>query len=139
MKNLRVAIEESTARVSADDLPSVVADGPQMVQLFQNLVGNAIKFRGDRQPEISVRAVREERQWLFRVCDNGIGIESQYFERIFLIFQRLHSRTEYGGTGIGLAVCKKIVERHGGAIGVESTPGAGSTFYFTITDRGESG
>ena len=136
--NLRVAIEECDALIGRDALPIVVADASQMVQLLQNLIGNAIKFRGRRRPELFVSARRGEGRWVFGVRDNGIGIEPQYFERIFLIFQRLHSRNDYEGTGIGLAVCKKIIERHGGAIWVESTAGEGSTFYFTIPDRGES-
>ena len=105
------------------------------MQLLQNLIGNAIKFRGQSRPEIHVSAAREEGRWLFDVRDNGIGIEPQYFDKIFMIFQRLHARTQYSGTGIGLAVCKKIIERHGGAIWVESKYGEGTTFYFTIPDR----
>jgi chemotaxis family two-component system sensor kinase Cph1 len=105
--------------------------------LLQNLIGNAIKFRSDRPPEIRVAAQRQEGHWLFSVKDNGIGIEPQYSERIFQIFQRLHTRRTYPGTGIGLAICKKIVERHGGKLWVESQPGQGATFYFTIPDAEE--
>jgi len=135
---LQTSIEESAARVTADPLPTVHIDPVQMVQLLQNLIGNAIKFRGKRSPEIHIAATRELKAWQFAVTDNGIGIEPQYAERIFLIFQRLHTRREYPGTGIGLAICKKIVERHGGRIWVESTPGRGSTFYFTVPDTGEA-
>jgi two-component system, chemotaxis family, sensor kinase Cph1 len=131
--NMRVAIEESGAKVSYEALPTVMGDTTQLMQLLQNLIGNAIKFRDEnRTPEIRVGAERRDGEWLFSVSDNGIGIEEQYLERIFVIFQRLHNRTEYPGTGIGLAVCKKIVERHGGKIWVESKPYEGSTFYFTL-------
>jgi PAS domain S-box-containing protein len=130
--NLRAAIEESGASVTADPLPTVLGDETQLVQLFQNLIGNSIKFRAGRGIRVHVGAERQDGQWLFRVADNGIGIEPQYAERIFVIFQRLHSRVEYPGTGIGLAICKKIVERHGGRIWVESRAGEGSTFYFLL-------
>ena len=143
LSNLSVAIDESGAIVTHDPLPTVMADETQMLQLLQNLIGNAIKFRGEMPPEIHVGAERRAGSsqgaadtWLFSVRDNGIGIEPQYSERIFQIFQRLHSRHEYPGTGVGLAVCRRIVERHGGRIWVESTPGQGSTFYFTLPDRG---
>jgi light-regulated signal transduction histidine kinase (bacteriophytochrome) len=138
VKNLKASIDETGASVTCDELPLVNADASQMTQLLQNLIGNAIKFHGPRKPEITVSAARKGGRWEIRVVDNGIGIEPQYFERIFLIFQRLHGRAQYKGTGIGLAVCKRIVERHGGLIGVESKPGEGSVFYFTIPDRGET-
>ena len=130
--NLLKAIEESSAEVTSGELPTVMGDETQLVQLFQNLIGNAIKFRGEVPPSVRVEAERRDGEWLFSVRDNGIGIDRQYAERIFVIFQRLHGKAEYSGTGIGLAVCKKIVERHGGKIWVESEPGKGSTFYFTL-------
>lgn len=135
MANLTVAIRESGARVTTDRLPTVIADRTQITQLLQNLLGNAIKFRATRAPEIHVGVERNSGEWRFSVRDNGIGIDSQYSERIFKVFQRLHTRREYPGTGIGLAICKKIVERHGGRIWVTAQPDAGSTFHFTIPDR----
>jgi hypothetical protein len=133
LANLEVAIKESGAVITHDELPMVLGDETQLTRLLQNLIGNAIKFRKkETRPEIHVSAERTTGEWTFSVCDNGIGIAPEYFERIFMIFQRLHSREEYTGTGIGLAVCKRIVERHGGRIWVESEPRKGSTFYFTI-------
>ncbi len=132
VENLKVAIDESGAVVTRSGLPAVWADPVQIVQLFQNLIGNAIKFRGQRRPEVRVEAETRDDATTFRIRDNGIGIEPQYADRIFVIFQRLHTREEYGGNGIGLAVCKKIVERHRGRIWMESNPGQGSTFSFTI-------
>ncbi len=130
--NLNKSITESGAVVQGEALPTVVADSSQLVRLFQNLIGNAIKFRGKRAPRIVVGAKREGPDWVFTVEDNGIGIGAAHRERIFAIFQRLHTREEFRGTGIGLAICKRIVERHGGRIWVESEPGAGSRFRFTL-------
>jgi PAS domain S-box-containing protein len=133
LSNLRGAIEESGALVSHDPLPNVMADETQLVQLFQNLVGNAIKYQNPGTPRIHIAALNGGKQYRFSVQDNGLGIDPQYFERIFGMFQRLHKREEFAGTGIGLAICKKIVERHGGQISVESQPGMGSTFRFALT------
>jgi light-regulated signal transduction histidine kinase (bacteriophytochrome) len=131
--NLRGAIEQSGAQVTHDPLPRVLADQMQLTQLFQNLVGNAIKYQKPGTPKIHVSAVKEgARNWNFSVKDNGLGIEPQHFEKIFGMFQRLHKREEFDGTGIGLAICKKIVERHGGRISVDSLPGQGSTFRFAL-------
>jgi chemotaxis family two-component system sensor kinase Cph1 len=138
VRNLQLAVEESNASVTHGPLPTVLADASQLTQLFQNLVGNAIKFRSEHPPEAHVQAEQREGEWLFSVRDNGIGIEQQYAERIFLIFQRLHTRDEYPGTGIGLAICQRIVERHGGRIWVESQLGSGATFHFTIPDGGRT-
>jgi PAS domain S-box-containing protein len=134
LANLSSAIEESGALVTHDPLPAVLADETQLTQLFQNLVGNAIKYHGpSAPPRIHVSAARSaEKRWTFAVSDDGLGIASEYFERIFGMFQRLHKREEFGGTGIGLAICKRIVERHGGVISVESQPGQGSTFRFDL-------
>jgi two-component system, chemotaxis family, sensor kinase Cph1 len=132
LANLRGRIHENHARITVDPLPIVMADKTQLMQLFQNLIGNAIKFRGPDTPTVHISARREEEEWLFSVSDNGIGIDSRFFDRIFVIFQRLHTRDEYPGTGMGLAICKKIIECHRGRIWVESEVGKGSTFYFTI-------
>jgi light-regulated signal transduction histidine kinase (bacteriophytochrome) len=133
--NLSVAIQESHSLVSSADLPSVYADAGQLRQVFQNLIANAIKFCKSDAPLVHISASDLGGEWRFAVQDNGIGIEAQYAERIFVIFQRLHTRQEYAGTGIGLAVCKRIVERHGGRIWFESEPGQGSIFYFTLPKK----
>ena len=135
LERLRLAVEESGAGVTHDPLPTVVGDGGQLGQLFQNLIANALKFRGEATPEVHISAEKVEDEWVFSVADNGIGIDPEFADRIFVIFQRLHGKEEYPGTGIGLSVCKRIVERHGGRIWVESEPGKGATFRFTISDR----
>lgn len=136
--NLKVAIEENKAQVTHDPLPTVTADASQMIQLFQNLMSNAIKFRKKGEPpHIHISARREKDEWVFSVQDNGIGISPEFKDRLFQIFQREHTAGEYPGTGIGLAVCRRIMERHGGQIWAESEPGKGSTFYFTIPVRSE--
>jgi len=132
LSNIRTALEESGAAVTYDPLPTVMGDEGQLISLFQNLIGNAIKFRSLEPLKIHVSAKREGNEWIVSVRDTGIGIDPKQAERIFVIFQRLHTRQEYPGTGIGLAICKRIVERHGGRIWVESEPGMGTTFYFTI-------
>ena len=144
LKNLETSVVETAAVITHDPLPEVVADRGQMVQLLQNLIGNALKFKTPGlRPEIHVGAVQDRDEWSFSVRDNGIGLEAQYFDRIFVIFQRLHGRDEYPGTGIGLSICKKIVERHGGRIWLTSEPGKGTTFSFTLppqarASRGEA-
>jgi len=130
--NLRVAIEEGEAVITHDPLPPLIADNSQIVQLFQNLLGNAIKFHGKEPPRVHVSARQENNEWIFSCRDNGIGIAPECFDRVFVIFQRLHGREDYPGTGTGLAICNKIVERHGGRIWVESELNKGSTFYFAI-------
>jgi light-regulated signal transduction histidine kinase (bacteriophytochrome) len=133
MRDLQVVIEESGASIDWDPLPALWVDQGQLTQLFQNLLGNAIKFRRKEEcPRIRVSAVDGGTEWIISVQDNGIGIDAQHVERVFQIFQRLHTREEYPGTGIGLAVCKKVIERHGGTLWVESAPGSGSIFRFTI-------
>ena len=132
LRGLQMAIQEKHAEVTSDHLPTVMADSIQMGRLFQNLIGNGIRFQEGRTPHVHVSSERLNGEWHFSVKDNGIGLDPQYAERIFAIFQRLHGKREYPGTGIGLAICKRIVERHGGRIWAESTPGAGSTFHFTI-------
>jgi signal transduction histidine kinase len=138
LSNLRVAVEESLAVVTHDSLPRVMADRVQLGQLFQNLIGNAIKFHGEEPPQVHVSAERRPNEWLFSIRDNGVGLDPEYAERIFVIFQRLHTREEYPGTGIGLSICKKIVERHGGRIWVVSQTGQGATFHFTLPIVGQS-
>ncbi|TAK80644.1 MAG: PAS domain S-box protein [Betaproteobacteria bacterium] len=137
--NLKAAIEESGASVTYDSLPTIPADEVQLAQLFQNLMGNALKFRSPSVPRIHIGVQEKEDAFEFAVRDNGIGIEPQYFERIFMVFQRLHNKGEYPGTGIGLAICKKVVERHGGHIRVESKTGEGSAFIFTLPKQQKEG
>jgi PAS domain S-box-containing protein len=132
LQNLQAAIRESHASITHDPLPVVASERSQLVQVFQNLIGNAIKFRGNDPPAISVSAEKQADAWTFTVADNGIGIAPEHKDAIFVIFQRLHTRTEYSGNGIGLAVCKKIVEQHGGRVWVESEAGHGSSFRFTL-------
>ena len=134
--NLEGAIQESGVVVTHDPLPTVIADGAQLVQLFQNVVGNAIKYRSAELPRVHVSANKNGgNEWIFSMRDNGLGIDPKYFEKIFVMFQRLHGREEFSGTGIGLTVCKKIAERHGGRMWVESEPGKGSTFYFALPEK----
>ena len=132
LQHLRVAVDESGARIECGILPRVSGDASQLVQLFQNLLGNAIKFRGSATPAIRIDCEPSDEGWCISIVDNGIGIEPEYFERIFVLFQRLHGRTQYPGTGIGLALCKKIVERHGGRIWVERAPMQGCAFRFML-------
>jgi light-regulated signal transduction histidine kinase (bacteriophytochrome) len=142
LDGLRTVLAETGAVVTHDPLPVVAGDEAQLRTLFQNLIANAVKFRSDRPPRVHVAAERGPAGWTFAVRDNGIGIEPRHQERIFVMFQRLHARAEYPGTGIGLARCKKIVEQHGGRIWVTSEPGSGSTFHFTLpaagSDEGEA-
>jgi light-regulated signal transduction histidine kinase (bacteriophytochrome) len=133
--NLQMVIRESGAQITHSPLPTVSGDVTQLTQLFQNLLSNAIKFRRDTTPEVHIHAEPQEDYWLISVQDNGIGIEAQHLDRIFLLFQRLHGRGAYPGTGLGLAICRKIVERHGGTIWVESETGSGSKFSFTIPKK----
>ena len=135
LANLTNAVAESHAVITHDSLPAVMGDEKQLAQLFQNLLSNAVKFRGPQPLHIHISAKQADGEWLFAVRDNGIGIDPEYADRIFVIFQRLHTREEYPGTGIGLAICKKIVERHGGRMWVESDRGKGATFYFTLRDE----
>lgn len=135
LANLWMAMEESGATVTHDPLPVVSADPLQLGQVFQNLIGNAIKFRSEEPPRVHVSAERDGKEWVLSVRDNGIGVDPEQAERIFRVFQRLHTREEYPGIGIGLAICKKIVERHGGRIWAEAEPGNGTTFCFTLPDR----
>ncbi len=136
MENLRAAVQDSGAVVEHDPLPVVAADPAQLTQVFQNLIGNSIKFRGTARPLVRVTARESPEEWTFSVADNGIGIDPQYSELIFGLFQRLHTSQEYEGTGIGLTLCQKIVERHGGKIWVESQLGKGAAFHFTIPKAG---
>jgi PAS domain S-box-containing protein len=137
LANLQFAIRETGATITHDRMPEICGIPPQMVELLQNLIGNALKFHGDRAPRIHISARRAGSAWEFAVADNGIGIAPQYRERIFEIFRRLHGREKYPGTGIGLALCRKIVVHHGGRISVDSQEGKGATFHFSFPDRGE--
>lgn len=132
LKSLKIAIEDNGAVIAREPLPAVSGDSIQLSQLFQNLLTNAIKFHGEKPPLVQISAKKNGSTWKLSVRDNGIGISPEHADRIFVIFQRLHTKTEYPGTGIGLAICKKIIERHGGRIWVEASPGGGSTFFFTI-------
>jgi signal transduction histidine kinase len=138
IERLRAAIDAAGAVVVRDRLPTVTADPGQLVLLFQNLLGNAVKFRGADPPRIGISAHRTPREWVISVRDNGIGIDPRFAPRVFTMFQRWHGREEHDGSGIGLALCKRIVERHGGRIWMESKPGAGSTFHFTLPEDGSS-
>lgn len=132
IEDLQINIKETQASIKIDPLPQILADPTQIRQLFQNLITNAIKFHSDLPPVIIISAQKDKNEWCFCISDNGIGMEPKYYERVFMMFQRLHDREKYPGTGIGLTVCKKIVERHGGRIWVESVLGKGSSFYFTM-------
>ena len=139
LANLQTSISKQNAKITYDPLPVVMADAAQLTQLFQNLIGNAVKFRHDDvPPEIHVGAKRQSDQWVLWVKDNGIGIPPDQYDRIFEVFERLHGQKKYPGSGVGLAICRKIVERHGGRIWVESSVGEGTTFYFTLPDAGGS-
>ena len=139
LAGLQMAIARSSATITHDPLPTVIADETQLAQLLQNLIENALKFRGEAPPQVHIGVEEVENGWQFTISDNGIGFKQEYAERIFVLFQRLHTRDEYVGTGIGLAICQKIVERHGGRIWAESEPGEGTTFFFTLSKSGEPG
>ena len=133
LANLNAEIETNNATITHDEmLPTVMGNKTQITRLFQNLTGNAIKFHGKKPPKIHIAVQQKDSEWVFSVRDNGIGIDPKYSDRIFEIFRRLHGKSEYSGTGMGLAICKRIVERHGGRIWIESEPGKGSTFFFTM-------
>ncbi|MCX5758795.1 MAG: ATP-binding protein [Candidatus Hydrogenedentes bacterium] len=132
LRNLKIAIEESGANVTWDELPELNADPTQIAQVFQNLIWNAIKFRSEAPPVIHVGAARRLDEWEFGVRDNGIGFDPQFADKIFQLFQRLHTRQQYAVTGIGLTICKRVIERHGGTTWSESEPGKGATFHFTL-------
>jgi light-regulated signal transduction histidine kinase (bacteriophytochrome) len=132
----KMLIEEKKARIIQGEMPVINASKTPILQLFQNIIGNALKYsHAERNPEITIGSDASKEEWIFYVKDNGIGIDERFFEKIFVLFQRLHGKTEYSGTGIGLAICKKIVDAYGGRIWVESTEGIGSTFYFTIKKK----
>ena len=135
LANLHLSVEGSLAEVRVDPLPVVMANAPRLVQLFQNLIGNAIKYSGRTTPRVHISAERRDDDWVFSVRDNGIGIEPRHREQIFDMFQRVHAQNQYPGTGIGLAICKRVVEQHRGRIWVESEPGRGSAFYFSLPLR----
>jgi two-component system, chemotaxis family, sensor kinase Cph1 len=130
--NLQAVIRNAGAEISCERLPAIEVDRSQMRQVFQNLLENAIKYRSAATPEIHVSATQKLNEWIFCVTDNGIGLDMQFADRIFDIFQRLHSRSKYEGTGIGLSICKRIIERHGGRVWIDSEPGKGSSFYFSL-------
>jgi light-regulated signal transduction histidine kinase (bacteriophytochrome) len=130
--NLAAAIQESGARIVRDRMPTVLANGPQLQQVFQNLIGNAMKFRGSEPPAIKISAEQKNEEWIFAISDNGIGIAAEEAKTVFVMFQRLHNREKYAGSGIGLAICKKVIERQGGRIWLESPPQGGTTFKFTL-------
>lgn len=134
LDNLRSSIEESNATVTHDALPALQVEPVHLKQIFQNLVSNAIKYRGNQPPCVHIAAIRRESAWVFSVRDNGIGIEPRYKDQVFGLFKRLHSSSRYSGTGLGLAICKKLVDRYHGRIWVESKPGEGSTFFFTLAE-----
>ncbi|MBI2481739.1 MAG: hypothetical protein HYV60_24785 [Planctomycetia bacterium] len=138
LSNLRASVQDTRAEITYDELPTVVGDKPQLVQLLQNLISNAIKFHDEPPPKIHLAAECKDNEWLVSVQDCGIGIAPEYYSRIFEFFRRLHDRDRFPGTGIGLAICKRVVQRHGGRIWVESTPGEGSTFFFTLPVRNVS-
>jgi len=139
LTNLHVPIQETNARINRSPLPDVLGDPVQLTRLFQNLIINSIKYRSDDSPEIEVSAELRDADWLISIRDNGIGIEPQYAEKVFGIFRRLHPRAERSGNGMGLAICKKVVTRHGGTIWVVSKPGQGSTFRFTLPQSSSAG
>ena len=135
IEGLEASIRDSNAQVTCSELPTVAGDRSQLLQLLQNLVGNAIKYHGDQPPRVHVSAEKKGSEWVFSVSDNGIGIDPKHYRRIFEIFRRLHTQQVYPGTGIGLAICRRVVQRHGGRIWVESEPGRGSTFVFSLPER----
>ena len=132
LKNLSISIIENNVRVTYESLPNILADKNQMLQVFQNLITNAIKFRGDKSPEVNISAYKNQNEWIFSVSDNGIGIKPEHQKQIFAVFKRLHTKEEYPGSGIGLSITQKIIKQHGGQIWVESESGKGSIFYFSI-------